>query len=290
MSATDRTRPPSPPPAALVVGGTGPAIAVVRQALADAGFAERIRSATGSGWTDGEPADLVVLDAAEVDVVTALAAVAQSDPRVPIVVAAGEEVDAEERRAWLRAGAWEVVYPRADAEALALFFSNVVRGRPPPPDRPPKPDDPAHYRAGYRKDPYAWRPLCRVVEETLALTRRHGRPLACIAFLPEWGEPGTASAPVLLADRLARTLLPHVRGDDLVGITEHGAVLAVLPETTSDGAHVIQLRMLELLRGEVRALGMVTGIRTAMAHVGDHDEVASESAARFLLRAVARAS
>jgi DNA-binding NarL/FixJ family response regulator len=279
---------------ALLVGVAGGRLKIVRRALAEAGIAERKARATGEGWERTEPPDVVILDAAKLDpagTLSAATAAGRLDASVPVVVLAEEgRADTAARRAWLRAGAWDVISPGMEPELLALSLGNLVRGRPAPPDRAPEAGDPAAYRAaGDRKEPYAWRALVRVADETLALARRQRRPLTVVAFVPEGTEPPSA-VPILLAERLARALLPRVRGEDLVGITEHGAILVVLPETTPEGARFMQQRMLDHLRDEVHALGMVTDLGTSMAHIGHDDLDSGDSAVRFLLRVAGRAA
>jgi hypothetical protein len=277
---------------ALVVGGAGQGMGEVVRTLRAAGFQDRRVGPDPAGWyAQGRP-DLVVLDAGEVDIEATLgrATAAGSLPAgMPVIAVAPDRIDGETLRRLLRAGAWLVVGSPADTETLGLFLANVLRGRPTPADRAPDPDDPADYRAGKRKEPYPWRALVRVTSETLSLARRYRRPLAVVAFVPEWNEPGSVSAPILLAHRLARGVLETVRGDDLVGLTENGAIVAVLPETGQDGARAMQNRMIGLLREQIRALGMVADLRTAMIHAGDDADEGSESAARLLLRAVAEA-
>lgn len=270
-------------PLALVVSAGGAATASVREALASAGFDERSAAPAPGGWDATDSADVVLLDGETVDVAETLVGASETgriDPGVPVLVAAPGPVSTDQQLEWLRAGAWEVVATPADTEALSLFLTNLVRGRRTPPGGPRVEDEPRPPQ----KEPYSWRPLVRVTEETLALARRHARPLACLAFVPVWREPDTASAPMLLANRLARTLLTQVRGADLIGISEHGAVLAVLPDTDPIGAHIIQNRLLATLRQEIRAWGMVAGLETGLVEIDDDD-----SAAGFILKAVSQA-
>jgi DNA-binding response OmpR family regulator len=280
-------------PLALVVSAGGDGTATVREALARAGFAEESALPAAAGWDATASADLVVLDGENVDVEETLVRASEAgrlDPGIPVLVSSPGPVASERQLSWLRAGAWEVVATPADAEALSLFVTNLVRGRRPAPGAVPEGDmDPeaAEGDAAPRpaqKEPYSWRPLVRVTEETLSLARRHHRPVACLAFVPVWREPDSASAPMLLANRLARTLLAQVRGSDLVGISDHGAVLAVLPDTDTVGGAIISRRLLTTLRDEIRAWGMVAGIQA-----GQCDADRDETAAGFLLRAVGQA-
>jgi hypothetical protein len=275
-------------PLALVVSAGGDGTASVREALARAGFAERsARPASAAGWSEAVAADLVVLDGENVNVAETLLNASEAgriDPGIPVLVSSPGPVPSERELEWLRAGAWEVVATPADTEALSLFVTNLVRGRRTPPGAGPEGDtDPAAPRPE-QKEPYSWRPMVRVTEETIALARRHRRPLACLAFVPVWREPDSASAPMLLANRLARALLAQVRGADLVGISERGAILALLPDTDSVGATIIMNRLLATLRDEIRAWGMVGGIGAAQCDLGPDD-----TAAGLLLRAVGQA-
>lgn len=268
-------------PLALVVSAGGDATTTVREALASAGFSERSALPAAGGWDATDAADVVVLDGETVDVAETLVGASEAgriDPGVPVLVAAPGPVAADRQLEWLRAGAWEVVATPADTETLSLFLTNLLRGRRTPPGAVRLEDEPRPPQ----KEPYSWRPLVRVTDESLALARRHHRPLACLAFVPVWREPDSASAPMLLANRLARTLLTQVRGSDLIGISEHGAVLAVLPDTDPVGAHIIENRLLASLRDEIRAWGMVAGIGAGLVEMESDD-----SAAGFLLRAVA---
>jgi DNA-binding response OmpR family regulator len=287
----------SRPRRVLVVSDGGAWVESVLKSLTRTGIMGDRARPGADGWEPHGPADAVVLDmdalsAAGVDLATVVdraLATARLDLSMPILAVAPGPVTREDRRQWLEAGAWDVLALPVDEEVLGLILTNLLRGRPPPPDRPPRPDDPALYRAGYRKDPYPWRVLVRVIGETLLVARRHRRPLACVSFVPEWNEPRSTAGPILLADRLARSILPFVRGDDLVGLTEQGAILVILPETTPDGARAIQVRMLKRLQDQIRVLGMLTGIRTATVHAGGDDDPGEDSAARLLLRAVSRA-
>jgi hypothetical protein len=280
-------------PLALVVSAGGEGTATVREALARAGFAEQLTLPGTAGWDATVSADLVVLDGENVDVEGTLVSASEAgrlDPGIPVLVSSPGPVASEQQLKWLRAGAWEVVATPADTEALSLFVTNLVRGRRTPPvagDEGDVDPDAAEGDApppSPRKEPYSWRPLVRVTEETVSLAGRHRRPVACLAFVPVWREPDSASAPMLLASRLARTLLAQVRGSDLVGISEHGAVLAVLPDTDPVGAAIISSRLLATLRDEIRAWGMVAGIQA-----GQCDFDRDETAAGFLLRAVGQA-
>jgi hypothetical protein len=287
-------------PLALVVSAGGEGTASVREALARAGFAERsARPASAAGWSEAVAADLVVLDGENVDVAETLLNASEAgriDPGIPVLVSSPGPVPSELALEWLRAGAWEVVATPADTEALSLFVTNLVRGRRTPPSAGPEGDtypegaevgEGAEAHAPPRleqKEPYSWRPLVRVTEETIFLARRQHRPLACLAFVPVWREPDSASAPMLLANRLARTTLAQVRGADLVGISEHGAILAVLPDTDTVGATLIMNRLLATLRDEIRAWGMVAGIGAGQCDL-DRDD----TAAGFLLRALGAA-
>lgn len=270
-------------PLALVVSAGGDATSTVREALAAAGFSERSAIPSSDGWDTTEAVDVVVLDGENVDVAETLVGASEAgriDPGIPVLVAAPGPVASDRQLEWLRAGAWEVVSTPADTEELSLFPKNLLRGRRTPPGAPATDDPPRPPQ----KEPYSWRPLVRVTEESLSLTHRHGRPLACLAFVPVWREPDSASAPMLLANRLARTLLAQVRGADLIGISEHGAVLAVLPDTDPVGATIIQNRLIASLRNEIRAWGMVAGIDAGLVHARK-----DETAAGFLLRGVGEA-
>jgi DNA-binding response OmpR family regulator len=275
-------------PLAPVVSAGGEGTATVREALARAGFAERSALPAAAGWDATEPVDLIVLDGENVDVAETLVSASEAgriDPGVPVLVASPGPVTSERQLGWLRAGAWEVVETPADTEALALFLTNLVRGRRAPPgaeaDGVGAEDDALRLPT---KEPYSWRSLVRVTEETLSLARRHGRPVTCLAFVPVWREPDTATAPMLLANRLARTLLSRVRVADLVGISEHGAVLVILPDTDTGGSPIIMNRLASTLRDEIQAWGMVAGVEAAQCDPGRDD-----TAAGLLLRAVSEA-
>jgi hypothetical protein len=269
-------------PLALVVSQDGVAPDTVRAALATAGFSERVAVPESTGWDESERPDVVVLNADGMDVLETLLAAGEADrlhPTMPVLVVTPDHVPAERVMAWRRAGIWEVVPSPVDAELLSPFLRNLVRAhRPPPTLRPGEP-------VADLKEPYTWRPFLRVAEETLALTRRYDRPLACLAFVPEWREPGSASAPLLLATRLARTLMGRMRGGDIVGLSEHGAVLVLLPDSDPAAADRLEERLREELHAEIRSWGMVTRVQSAAVHAGG-----GESAAGILLAAVTRAS
>jgi DNA-binding response OmpR family regulator len=275
-------------PLALVVSAGGEGTATVREALARAGFAEQSALPGAAGWDATDSIDLVVLDGEAMDVAETLVSASEAgriDPGIPVLVSSPGPVSSDRQLGWLRAGAWEVVETPADTEALALFLNNLVRGRrgPPGPEADGAGAEDDALRAP-RKEPYTWRPLVRVMEETLSLARRHGRPVTCLAFVPVWREPDTATAPMLLAHRLAHTLLTRVRVADLVGISEHGALLVILPDTETGGSPIILNRLLSILRDEIQAWGMVAGIEAGQCDPGPDD-----TAAEFLLRAVSEA-
>jgi hypothetical protein len=286
-SSTDTTGDAPRPLLAVIVSGGSDGLDTVRAALKQAGLEERVVPFAPGWWGATGPADLVVLDGAGNDIPDTLARAAADghvDPGVPVLVAMPAPVGSDRQLEWLRAGAWDVIATPADTESLALFVTNLLR------ERSSAIGPPTSGRAvGRERVPYPWGPLVRATGETLHLAFRSRRPLACLAFVLDWATTDPFSSPVLLAHRLARDLIRQVRKADLVGISEQGDILIVLPDTRPEGADAIHGRLLRALQHEARAMAVITGVRSATGIAAEDDPDGGDSAAAFLLDTVRRA-
>jgi hypothetical protein len=283
------SRDPTRRPLALVVSAGGHTNDTVRAALKRAGIVERVVPPSEHGWDTTERPDLIVIDGTDLDLEEILARAAAGgrlDPAVPLLGSAPGPIDSNRQRQWLTAGLWEVITTPTDDEALALFLTNLLRGRSPPASAIA--DDDGEAEANSARAPYAWRILVRATAECLSLASRHGRPLACVAVVPEWPDPDVTDRRTLLTGFLAPLILGRVRKSDLVGMSDD-AVLAVLPDTGLEGATVLRERLIRDLRREVQESGMTTAFRVAATVALEEGGEGGDSATRFLRGAVEQA-
>lgn len=169
---------------------------------------------------------------------------------IPIVVLATRTVNRDERREWLRAGAWEIIRLPLDEELFGLQVRNFLRA--------------LHAPSGYalEEEPYEDATLLRVAEENLALALRQRRPLCVAAFGLDWGTRRADADALALMERLAVTAHDAVRGSDLVGVTPRGSLLIILPETEMDGARVFIQRVQSRLQSRLREWGVAARVLT----------------------------
>ena len=179
-----------------------------------------------------------------------------------LVVALVERAPAPEQyRDWLRAGLWDIERLPVDAELLALRLGNVLGARPGRDAVVRIPTPPRHA--------YHWAMLVRVTEETRTLADRYGRPLACVAFRPEWDQDLDDERAREILERLADAARARVRGSDIVGLSREGMLLTVLPDTDRPGAAVFTGRMLQFLETRLQELDVRGRIRSGLALVSD---------------------
>jgi hypothetical protein len=219
-------------------------------------------------------ADLVLVDRALLDGPQTIASWLDSgvlDGGTPLLLTAPSPMDPGDYREWLEAGIWEVVRLPVDPALLSLRLKNLLGGR---------------VGAGAPSitpmGPYPWPALVRATEETLALGRRYGRPVSCVALAVEAGSPEAPRSPRLMY-RLGVAAQEWVRGSDLVGLSEHDVLLAVLPDTTGYYADILGPRLVAAVERSLKRAGFVAGLRSATVEATT-DRV--QSAPDFLLAAV----
>jgi DNA-binding response OmpR family regulator len=265
---------------ALVVTAGGDPPAQVRAGLDNARIAHLVTTPGPQGWLAPDRPDLVVIEERSVDVLEVLDRALEGGrlaPAVPVLILYDGSDEPERPIAWFRAGAWDVIRMPVDPDILTARLTNMTRSMRPAAE-------------GSSRAPYAWRYLVRVTDETLALGQRQGRPVACLAFAPEWRDRESTTRPTILAARLAATVMERARTGDVVGISENGVLLMVLPDTGLDEARILETRLLEALTARARELGVETDIRSTAAVADAEAEDYGDSAARFLLSVLRQAA
>ena len=238
---------------------------------------ERLSSPLGrEGRKLADRADAVLVDARDVDVPGAIEAWLHAgwiDRTCPVMVVSPDAPERETHLGWLRGGAWGVLRTPVDGELLAVQLETQLRSA--RADEEGRPSQPLA--------PYSWPAFVSATEETLALARRHGRPLGCVAITLDWadgpGHPGTRD----VIGRLARPAQLAARRYDLVGIGRTGTLLMVLPDTTAGDTEAFRQRLIPFLEDHLRSWGILARLRAGVAQAdADGPE---ERATDFLTRA-----
>ncbi|MFW5951863.1 MAG: hypothetical protein ACOCVZ_07100 [Gemmatimonadota bacterium] len=175
------------------------------------------------------------------------------DAAVPLLLMAPSPVTPAEYREWLGAGLWEVVRLPVDPRLLSLRLRNLLG------DRGAGEGQPSISPNG----PYPWPTLVRATGETLALTRRHQRQLACMALAVEPGSDASDRSTPPLMYRLGVAAREWVRNSDLVGLSQHDVLLVVMPDTSGADADALGPRLVAALERSLRRAGTVARIRFA---------------------------
>ena len=164
----------------------------------------------------------------------------------PLLMISASSVGRAERLDALSAGAWDILRHPVDPAELVLRVETLVRAK----------QEADRIREEGLTDPgtgfYNARGLLRRAHEMSADAIRFERPLACIAFGPEWldrtasAESGQTVDP--FAEGVARALKSVTRGSDTVGRLASGEFVIVAPGTDRDGAVRLADRVLRLVQ------------------------------------------
>jgi len=163
----------------------------------------------------------------------------------PLLMISASTVGRAERLEALGAGAWDILHHPVDPGELVLRMETLVRAK----------QEADRIREEGLTDPgtgfYNARGLLRRAQEISADAVRFERPLACIAFGPEWlDQVAAASEPIgseELAARMAEALKTVTRISDTVGRLASGEFVIVAPGTDREGAVRLADRVLELM-------------------------------------------
>lgn len=194
------------------------------------------------------------------------------DVTSPLLLLAPMPVGAGEYREWLSVGVWEVVRLPVDPDMLALRLRNLLGG----------PRLSGRRMSLGPQGPYPWSSMVRATEETLALARRLDRPVSCLAVAVDPGaDPKEHPSPRLM-HRLGIAAQEWVRDADIVGLSEHDVLLAVLPDTNADEAEILGPRLVAALQRSLRRAGIAAGLRVSTLEASPDP---SQSAVGLLLAA-----
>lgn len=171
----------------------------------------------------------------------------------PLLMISASTVGRAERLEALGAGAWDILHHPVDPGELVLRMETLVRAK----------QEADRIREEGLTDPgtgfYNARGLLRRAQEISADAIRFERPMACIAFGPEWLDRVTAVeehvAPDDLAEGIAEALKTVTRVSDTVGRLASGEFVIVAPGTDRDGAVRLADRVLELVQESARVRG-----------------------------------
>lgn len=196
-------------------------------------------------------------------------------PAVPLLLIVGQRPEAPEFQDWLRAGVWDMVSVPIDTRMLGLRIRNLVGHQ-----RRPLPG-----RTWLHPNwPYAWTGLVRATEETLDLSRRHDRPIACTAIAVQGDTADPPEVAARLLNRLGAATQEWVRGSDLVGLSDSGVILVVLPDTTLEETRLFMPRLVATLERRLQRWSVVARLDAYCSAPAP-----GQSASEFLLQAVRNA-
>jgi PleD family two-component response regulator len=176
------------------------------------------------------------------------------DAVTPLLMMTSSTVGRAERLEALEAGAWDILRHPVDPSELILRMDTFVRAK----------HQADQIREEGLTDPatglYNLRGLLRRATEVSADAVRHGRPLACVAFGPEWagGPPedppeGETPAPKAVPEGSTAWAFRSVtRLSDMVGRLSTGEFVIVAPGTGRDGALRLADRVLALVEQAAR--------------------------------------
>jgi PleD family two-component response regulator len=171
----------------------------------------------------------------------ALTAAAEVGYRTPLLISYESHTTAMERRAAFRSGAWQLIEPPVDGEALILQLEAYVRVK----------REVDRFRAARMLDEetglYAGQAIRRRADELVAWASRAHEPLTCLAFAPE-----SAAQLGTVVELLGRALKEAGRRSDSIGRADPTEFVVLAPGTDSAGAR----RMAERLAA---ATGLGTG-------------------------------
>jgi hypothetical protein len=192
-------------------------------------------------------------------------------PGIPLLLVVRRRPEPADLQDWLRAGVWDLVHVPLDARLLGLRLRNLMGHR-----RQPLPG-----RTGIAPvRPYSWAGLVRATDETLALARRFDRPISCVAIAVHGDPADPPDDDARLLHRLGVATQEWVRGSDLVGTSDSGVVLVVLPDTPLEEARLLTTRLVATLERRLRRWSILARLEAhSSSPRPDH------SASDFLLQA-----
>jgi len=169
-------------------------------------------------------------------------------PVTPLLMMSASAVGRAERLEALGVGAWGFLHHPLDPGELVLRMETLIRAK----------QEADRIRDEGLTDPgtgfYNARGLLRRAQEISADAVRFERPLACIAFGPEWPDPTAAVADDVvasddrLAEGIAEALKSATRVSDTVGRLASGEFVVVAPGTGREGAVRLADRVLGVVR------------------------------------------
>jgi PleD family two-component response regulator len=189
-----------------------------------------------------------------IDVARELRQAEHLDAVTPVLMMTSSTVGRAERLEALEAGAWDILRHPVDPSELILRMETFVRAK----------HQADQIREEGLTDPatglYNLRGLLRRATEVSADAVRHSRPLACVAFGPEWTsgppeEPTEDAAPPAPAEPEASTAWAFksvTRLSDMVGRLSTGEFVIVAPGTGREGALRLADRVLALVEQAAR--------------------------------------
>lgn len=168
----------------------------------------------------------------------------------PLLMISAATVGRAERLEALGAGAWDILHHPVDPGELVLRMETLVRAK----------QEADRIREEGLTDPgtgfYNARGLLRRAQEISADAIRFERPLACIAFGPEWLDRAvTTEDPEAVdhfAEGIAEALRSVTRVSDTVGRLASGEYVVVAPGTDRDGAVRLADRVLGMVQDAAR--------------------------------------
>lgn len=216
--------------------------------------------------SDGPSPDVLLLDETQADVPGMIRAARESGwiaGATPVLVLARNAPERTRLLEWLQAGAWDWVRVPLDEELLALRVRNLLLSR-----------TTVTGHAGRRDvGGYDWKGLVRVAQESLALARRHGRPLCCVAVRLDWPEePPEMAARSRLLERLQEAIHESVRGSDLLGRSPDDELVMLLPDTDRPGAELVARRLQSFVGDRLEEWGRKARVRVAVSAAADHPD------------------
>lgn len=170
----------------------------------------------------------------------------------PLLMISASTVGRAERLEALGAGAWDILHHPVDPGELVLRIETLVRAK----------QEADRIREEGLTDPgtgfYNARGLLRRAQEISADAVRFQRPLACIAFGPEWLDRSSseeAGSVDRMAEGMASALKNVTRVSDTLGRLASGEFVIVAPGTDREGA----LRLADRVLGTVQTTGTTPG-------------------------------
>jgi PleD family two-component response regulator len=250
---------------ALVAGGDAWLAVTLESVLQAAGY-RVLRVATGAEALGrartGRPDCVLVAtplpDITGVELCRAITRDPEASPCVPVIAIASDPVTGEERLAWLRAGAWDLLGLSLGAEELVLKLETLVRAK--------READRAWEEALVDRTTGLYNPqgMRRRARELVAEALRQGAMIACVVFGPD-PRPEERRGPGGLREHVGSVLRRHARASDVVGWWDGaagGADFAVLaPATNADGAALLAQRLVRAIEtaGSVPTLEVRAG-------------------------------